>query len=89
MLSTRLTMFLGAALLAGLAAAAVDAQDQPAAPPKPPAGQDMMGGDMMGTMPMMQQMSQMMQTCNAMMQGAMRHPDEPPKGSGSAPDQHG
>jgi periplasmic protein CpxP/Spy len=67
----------GAALAAALAATGLAAQDEkPAAPPQAPMmGQ---GQGMMPMMGMMREMSQMMETCNKMMQAHMAQPQQTP-----------
>jgi hypothetical protein len=73
----KLTVLAGA-LLAGLAASELAAQDQnPTPAPQPPRmGQ---GQSMMPMMGMMQQMSQMMETCNKMMQAHLGQPQQQPQ----------
>jgi hypothetical protein len=69
---------LAGALIAGLAASELSAEDQnpTPAPPPPMMGQ---GDGMMPMIGMMQQMSQMMETCNRMMQAHLAQPQQPPQ----------
>lgn len=71
---------LGAALVAGIAGASAE----PATPPSANSDKGMMG-DMMqgGNMPMMQEMSKMMENCNKMMQTMMDRQNQ--GGSGQQP----
>lgn len=91
-MSNRLKIaFLAVALAAGAAigpAAYADAthhsgSTEGTAPQGEMMGPDMMpDGDMMGMMNMMKEMTQMMETCNKMMQSAMQPPNQPQQGSG-------
>ncbi|MEL6065183.1 hypothetical protein [Methylobacterium sp. DCY52] len=88
--------FLGAGLVAGIAAASAEpATTPPASPDKSMMQDGMMQGGMMqggmmqgGMMPMMQEMSKMMGNCNKMMQTMMDHQNQGGSGQQS-PDKRG
>ena len=84
---TKLTTaaILGGALVAGIAAASAE----PATGPSTNSDKGMMGGMMQGgNMPMMQEMSKMMENCNKMMQTMMDRQNQGGSGQPS-PDRRG